>query len=853
MRIENDGPVVVAGMRIGAALRRAIAREQALTRATVWRAPDVLGFGEWLTRITQTGRLRRSWPGAERFRLTAEQTRTLWSQVIGATPELVTQQVDSLVRFAGQAHALVNEWQLQNRLPERAAGAPEYEALIDWTARFQARCAALGAIAEPDLVAAAVAAGVRGTAGLFCGFSRSGPAFRALGVLPPAAAPQLGGYPIRQFNRREEEFGAAFDWALAQRAGGRHRSVAVVLPDAAAIASFAEQALRYQRAAGGLEPQTGPLIWGGVAGIALADTQMVRHALALLGLASGLERETAAALVQSPYLAAYAEEAAPRARLAATLLEQKKTRFSGAELSRLAAGGCPQLARRMGTVLWLAESAPATQNLQAWMVHAQKRLKAAGWPGERATTHAERAAHDALARAFDVTASLDAVSPAASAAGALSQLRAVVKTIRVTRPAVVDAIELLTLEEAAALRPAAVWVMNLNDGRFPPMRVINPLLPPVLLRDNAVPGSHPTHDQAFARSCLAQIAAQAEVCELSCASLEDDTPLRPVAGLGQVIPATASAAALAGRWRTRRALPALEAMPAVQAVPLSLERAAEVKGGSRVLTDQALCPFKAFATHRLRATGLELKTPGPDPQDRGNLVHGALAAFWQHLNGQAALLALSDAALTLAIDRAVTTALDALAEINGRVRELEHARLVLVMREWLAFERQRVPFEVEEVESERRLAVGALEFSLRIDRIDRLAGDRLLILDYKTGKTARNEWDLPRPTAPQLLLYALAEHPAPVAAIGFARVHRAESQLMLLPKEADKAAPETALEDSLAQWRSALTALAEEYMAGEARVDPKDRKTTCRYCELALLCRIREQADTSEEDSDDDA
>jgi RecB family exonuclease len=272
-----------------------------------------------------------------------------------------------------------------------------------------------------------------------------------------------------------------------------------------------------------------------------------------------------------------------------------------------------------------------------------------------------------------------------------------------------------------------------------------------------------------------------------------------------------------------------------------------------VLTDQALCPFKAFATHRLCATGLELKTPGPDPQDRGNLVHGALAAFWQHLNGQAALLALSDAALTLAIDRAVTTALDALAEITGRVRELEHARLVLVMREWLAFERQRVPFEVEEVESERRLAVGALEFSLRIDRIDRLAGDRLLILDYKTGKTARNEWDLPRPTAPQLLLYALAEHPAPVAAIGFARVHRAESQLMLLPKEADKAAPETDLEDSLAQWRSALTALAEEYMAGEARVDPKDRKTTCRYCELALLCRIREQADTSEEDSDDDA
>jgi hypothetical protein len=125
-------------------------------------------------------------------------------------------------------------------MTKKAASIWEFP--IDWTAQFQARCAALGAISEPDLVAAAVAAGVRGTAGLFCGFSRSGPAFRALGVLPPTAAPQPGGYPIRQFNRREEEFGAAFDWALAQRASGRHRSVAVVLPDAAGIASFAEQA-----------------------------------------------------------------------------------------------------------------------------------------------------------------------------------------------------------------------------------------------------------------------------------------------------------------------------------------------------------------------------------------------------------------------------------------------------------------------------------------------------------------------------------------------------------------------------------------------------------------------------------
>jgi hypothetical protein len=75
----------------------------------------------------------------------------------------------------------------------------------------------------------------------------------------------------------------------------------------------------------------------------------------------------------------------------------------------------------------------------------------------------------------------------------------------------------------------------------------------------------------------------------------------------------------------------------------------------------------------------------------------------------------------------------------------------------------------------------------------------------------------------------------------------------LAPKGLEKGVPDSDLSEMLAQWRTALTALADEYVAGVARVDPKDRKTTCRYCELSLLCRIREQADTSAEESHEDA
>jgi ATP-dependent helicase/DNAse subunit B len=40
-----------------------------------------------------------------------------------------------------------------------------------------------------------------------------------------------------------------------------------------------------------------------------------------------------------------------------------------------------------------------------------------------------------------------------------------------------------------------------------------------------------------------------------------------------------------------------------------------------------------------------------------------------------------------------------------------------------------------------------------------------------------------------------------------------------------------------------LSRLAREFLAGSAAVDPKHPATSCRYCELHALCRIREQFD----------
>ncbi len=62
-----------------------------------------------------------------------------------------------------------------------------------------------------------------------------------------------------------------------------------------------------------------------------------------------------------------------------------------------------------------------------------------------------------------------------------------------------------------------------------------------------------------------------------------------------------------------------------------------MKGGTRVLADQAACPFRAFARWRLAAEPLEAPAAGPDASDRGTLLHALMKHLWSELKDSAAL------------------------------------------------------------------------------------------------------------------------------------------------------------------------------------------------------------------------
>jgi probable DNA repair protein len=280
-----------------------------------------------------------------------------------------------------------------------------------------------------------------------------------------------------------------------------------------------------------------------------------------------------------------------------------------------------------------------------------------------------------------------------------------------------------------------------------------------------------------------------------------------------------------------------------------------VRGGTRVLADQAACPFRAFARWRLAAEPLEAPADGPDAADRGRLLHALMREIWAQIRTSAALHAEN---LVPVIERAAAAAVKE-ARLEGRFAEIERVRLMKLADEWLELEKMRRPFEVVFTEQARAVPVAGLEFSSRIDRMDRLVegeGGHVLI-DYKTGgRISARDWEPPRPDDPQLPLYAVSA-PEQIAAVAFARLRPGALRFTGLARAKELVPKVQAAKDwnaVLAEWKKETEALGSAFAAGEAAVDPKRDLKTCQHCDLQTLCRVYEKFNVLEEiEEDDDA
>jgi probable DNA repair protein len=408
-------------------------------------------------------------------------------------------------------------------------------------------------------------------------------------------------------------------------------------------------------------------------------------------------------------------------------------------------------------------------------------------------------------------------------------------------------IQILGVLESAGLELDHLWVSGLTDEAWPLRAQANPFIPVALQKAAGIPQASPETSLALDRRITEGWARAAGEAVFSFYSRDEDRELAPsplILGFPE------AAIPIPAFPRLRDLIFSVKKITTVEDSVGPTVTALQIKGGTRVLADQAACPFRAFAHWRLSAQAIETPSDGLDASDRGRLLHALMSFLWKDLRNSSSLKEDTGPA----IDAAAAAAVKEM-KLEGRFAELERSRLMRLAREWLEIEKARPPFEVVAIEEKRNLKFSNIEYEARIDRMDRLVSpgaEGHVLIDYKTSRSPTTKhWDTPRPTDPQLPLYAVTSKES-IAAVAFARVRPGQMRFIGLSRE-DKALPNVKKTDKWEQlnkeWKQEAEALGKGFASGEAVVDPKrGLAVTCRFCDLHTLCRVYEKVNVLAED-----
>lgn len=794
--------------------------------ARAWRPPSVHTLAALLAQRFEKEQRRGGGPNVD-FVLSPEQELALWASVIGDDEALDIDMPDAAALAAREAWRGLHAWCLPWP-PATALINDDVAAFQRWSTDYLERCRELRVTDHARLLSAR---GAALSAGLLAhGFFAQAPAVTALlPRSPPATQADAARFTAWAFADREQELYAALTWAREQSA--RSSRVVVALDG---LREDQDLVLRCVRD-----------VFGAVetvhvsARLPLSRDPQIATALAILEFAQLTRWDALSTLLRSPNIVGAAGERGARARADAALRARNRYELPFSVVRdhlRHSAHACPQLATLLEQLLALQAGRPRRQSLLAWLEYFERALALAAWPGEAPLGADTLGLQRDWGEVCDRLQRLDGVLPAHTASEALARLRRLLHDSAPRRAMARDGVFVVTPLEAVVLAPSALWLVGCESSAFVNGARPSPCLPLALQRAAGMPGADAGRELARARDLVGALAAGDGPRIASYRAGDGEL----VYSASPLLPALRSVAVAS----PKRFVPARWRQPAPRIEQVSDDvgppPAQALRGGTGVLSAQAACPFRAYARHRLAARAPDEPQPGLSALDKGNAVHRALAVLWSGLGSQAALGALTSDERATRIAAAVGQALPqvpAPTALERAVLEVERERLLALLERWLTLELKRTPFTVVAVEESRQVRLGALEFRVRLDRVDRCDDDSEIIIDYKTGKCTRSDWQAPRMNEPQLPFYAIASGAPHTRGIAYGRVDSVKPEWLASAYE-----DETQWAAQCAAWQADLAMLAAEIAAGVAVVAPKRGSQTCRLCEFDLMCRVREFA-----------
>ena len=883
--LRQGGLVVTASERAARALSTAFNRARQSDGLKAWTAP---GIQDWNSFVRSAWSARTLDP---RLLLNPTQEQSLWAAIAGADAPLASLLEGPryrLARLAMEAHELLcNHAPRFLRPAARASWQNDAAAFSRWLSAFDESCRSNSLISPARLPiellqllenpAPSAGQDNRGPI-LLAGFDRILPIQRAVfdawGVWHEAA-PNSAAEPIHFYAAPDDlaELTACALWANRQLAANPRARILVVTQNTQKGRGQIERAFLAHTGSA-----DSPLFEFSL-GIPLSQVRLARAAYLLLRWLSGplAEHELDWLFSTGHAATSLQESSALQAHMRA--LRRRGLEQPDWTLEAFMQLFADQTHASLLPAVWIDRVTQAQRRLKEfarrpqtpldWAEYVPQLLESLHFAKSQPLSSAEHQASDRWQQAIETAGSLGFDGRRIDWKEFLSVLA---RTLDETlfAPESRDApIQIAGPAESAGLTADAVWFLGATEDAWPASGSTHPLLPLEVQREARMPHATAQLDWDLAHAITTRLLASASEVRFSYARQTEGAESRPSRLIAQL-------AALPQPLPSEFAAP-----PHPDPLTIPVEDFSQipyppgnVPGGASVLTSQSQCPFKAFATARLAAQSWEPAQAGLTPSQRGMLLHEVLHAVWagppRCIRTHADLQNLNDRQSFTAghVERAFSEALppSLRQRLPARYLDLEKQRLTRLVTAWLDFESTRISFEVLKTEAERTVTLAGLNFKLRLDRLDRLSDESVLVIDYKSGDVTPRSWDLPRPDDVQLPLYAgfAREADQDLGGLVFAKLRPGDlafagcvgapgATLFAGLKNTSTLAKNALTAEQLLDWREAIEQLAKDFLAGRAEVDPRDPPKTCERCGLQTLCRIQEiQIAVETEDESDD-
>ncbi len=866
--LQPNNLVLTANSRLTRTLQDLADQQYRHAGKQAWETPHILPLMSWLTQQfyqhNTTGLIL----------LSDFQEQCIWEKIIAhspITPELLhPAQLATLVK---EAHTTLTLWQIPLEALEPFQAQLEVTCLIEWINAFRAACAEKNWITTAELPRHIQTQDQQKPLNLpnkiiLSGFDTLNPSIEKLFAqfenriqlstdeltVPNSQTQQI------ILDDTESELITMTKWMKAQWKKNPDIKLGCVIPELGSMRAKVERVMTSVFCIENLLPTTENHYppFNISAGMPLSQHNMIHIALKILHWCHRpLPIEEIAGLLQSPYLCANENEACNGAQIDAFLREQNRLQIAITDLF---------YTENSAVLRWRAlltaanEKGNETLKPSEWTEHFISLLKIIQWPGSQTQSSEEFQALERFKKLLQSFSQLDLISEKINYATALNLLNTLSHETIFQPKSHHEPIQIMGALESSGIIFDALWVLGLHDGIWPPAAKPHPLIPYAIQQQYQTPHATSSRELSFCEHVTKRLENSAKHVIFSSPKKQGDQHLFPSRLIAH-IPLINKSELMqddAINYSDMIFNAAKTEILHDDKAP-ALTQFSSIQGGSNILKLQALCPFRAFASVRLKARALNQPAIGVSNITRGILTHQILYELWNRLKTQAALCECSDTELNQLIESAIEKTFSdktfqvALSE-NKSFFDIEKKRLQSVIFDWMQLEKLRPAFSVNALESSSQININQLPINIRLDRIDELSDGSLMLIDYKTGKNNINAILKESLTDPQLPIYAVFhDKNTQFEGIAFAGVNQADMGYNGIIHENKTQEKNDAWyvesihlkknelnihnwKELVEYWKKSLIQLADDFCEGDARVDPLE-PSVCEHCEMKTLCR----------------